>query len=412
MLTVREAVNVIMGQVQPLSPQTDYETVGLEATVGRVLAHEVRGAVDFPYWDNSAMDGYAIASVDAEMWSWETPLALDVVMEIPAGVAPEQSLTAGQAARIFTGAMVPDGADTIVMQEKTERVSEERVHILEKPKPNSFVRGQGSYYKAKSPLLAAGLKMSAADLAVLATVQCCEVPVYRRPVVAIVSTGNELVAPDQQLKPGQIVDSNRYVLAALIEKAGALAMHFQAVGDRLADVKQAIANAVEQADIVISTGGVSVGDYDFVDQALKALGGEIHFESVAVKPGKPLTFATFQQSSKRVLYFGLPGNPVSAPVGFWRFVQPALLKFAGLRAGFEPTFIQARSMQDLRSNGQRETYVWGHVNWNDEGAEFRSASGHQISGNLINLSQTTGLGVLRCDRPLVAAGERISVMMI
>lgn len=412
MLTVSDAFNVILGQVQPLSPLEDREIVSLDRAMGRILAREVRGAVDFPYWDNSAMDGYAIASQDSEAWSWESPLSLDVVMEISAGVVPGQSLGAGQAARIFTGAMLPDGADTIVMQEKTERISETQVQILEKPQPQAFVRHRGSYYQAGDSLLAAGLKLGATDLAVLATMQCCEVPVFRQPVVAIVSTGNELVAPDQLLQPGQIVDSNRYVLSALIQQAGAIALHFQPVGDRLADVKQAIADAMDQADLVISTGGVSVGDYDFVDQALKELGGQIQFESVAVKPGKPLTFATFEDPSRRVLYFGLPGNPVSAPVGFWRFVQPALLKFAGLKSGYEPTFVQARSLEALSSNGQRETYVWGHLSWGQDGAEFRPAAGHQISGNLINLSQTTGLGVLSCDRPSVAEGDLISVMLI
>jgi len=269
MMTVRDAYNVILEQVQPLLPCDAQDIVSLEQGVGRILAEDVVGAVDFPYWDNSAMDGYAIASQDSEAWSWERPLVLDVVMEIPAGEAPDRSLEAGQAARIFTGAMMPQGADTVVMQEKTARMSEGQVQILEPPQPFDFVRHRGSYYQAGCPLLSAGLKLGATDLAVLATMQCCQVPVYRRPVVAIVSTGNELVAPDQSLRPGQIVDSNRYVLAALVEQAGAIALHFQSVGDRLEDVKQAIADAIDQEEIVVSTGGVSVGDYDFVYKALE-----------------------------------------------------------------------------------------------------------------------------------------------
>ncbi len=412
MLTVAEAFDRIQNQVKPLSPGHDAEVVVFEAALGRILAQDVRGTTDFPYWDNSAMDGYAIAARDLEQWSGDEPLTLDVVMEIPAGVSPSQGVQPGQAARIFTGAMLPDGADTIVMQENTERMSGQQVRILEPPKPQAFVRKRGSYCRAGEVLLPAGVEVGATDLAVLATMQCCEVSVYRQPVVAIVSTGNELVAPGQPLQPGQIVDSNRYVLSALVEKSGAIAIHIQSVGDTLEAVKETIAGAIEQADIVISTGGVSVGDYDFVDQALQDLGGTIHFQKVAVKPGKPLTFATFERSSKRVLYFGLPGNPVSAPVGFWRFVQPALRKFSGLTSGFGPTFVQARSRQPLKSNGQRETYVWGHLSWEAEGAVFRPAGGHQISGNLINLAQTTGLGVLSCDRPNISEGESFPVMMI
>ena len=410
MITAAEAYETILDQVTPLSPSNDSIMVNFEESLGRILAQSIQGTLDFPYWDNSAMDGYAIASQDLEGGSEHMPLTLDVVMEVPAGVSPTQALIPGQAARIFTGAMLPQGADTIVMQENTERISEQQVKILEAPQPNAFVRKQGSYHQAGETLFEAGLEIGATDLAVLATMQCTEVSVFRRPVVAIISTGNELVAPGQELKPGQIIDSNRYVLSALIEKAGAIALHIQSVGDTLDAVKQTISQAIEQADVVISTGGVSVGDYDFVDQALQELGSTIHFQKVAVKPGKPLTFATFDH--QKVLYFGLPGNPVSAPVGFWRFIQPALRKLAGLKSGFGPVFVQARSQQALTSNGQRETYVWGCLNWESDGAVFRSASGHQISGNLINLAQTNALGVLSCDRPCIEDGELFPVMVI
>ncbi|MEM9135771.1 MAG: gephyrin-like molybdotransferase Glp [Cyanobacteria bacterium P01_F01_bin.42] len=412
MLSVTDAFEIILDSVRPLSASHDIQQIEFQSSLGRILAQDIRGLMDFPYWDNSAMDGYAIAAQDLERWSHTEGLTLDVVMNIPAGVEPSQKLQAGQAARIFTGAMLPEGADTIVMQEHTERVAAQRIKILEAPKPHAFVREHGSYYEAGAILLDAGIEISAPDLAVLATMQCTEISVFRKPIVALVSTGNELVAPGESLNPGQIVDSNRCVLAALLEQAGATAIHLRSTGDTLVAVKQAITEAIEQADIVISTGGVSVGDYDFVDQALKELGGDIHFQKVAVKPGKPLTFATFDQASKRVLYFGLPGNPVSAPVGFWRFVQPALRKFSGRRSNFGPTFIPARSLQSLGSNGQRETYVWGNLRWESNGAVFQTASGSQISGNLINLAQTNGLGILSCDRPCISAGEVFPVMMI
>ncbi|MCM1985206.1 molybdopterin molybdotransferase MoeA [Lyngbya confervoides] len=410
MLTVAQAFDRVIREVHPLR---DQEQVSIPAALGRILASAVRGSADVPAWDNSAMDGYAIAAADLHGESDTTPQLLQVVMEIPAGVAPDRSLASGQAARIFTGAMLPQGADTIVMQEDTQRTGNQ-VQILRRPQPGAFVRRRGSYYQAGSPLLEAGIKLGPADLAVLATVQCCDVPVLRQPRVALVSTGNELVAPEQPLQPGQIVDSNRYILSALVQESGAIAQHFQTVGDQLSEVTETIAEALAAADIVISTGGVSVGDYDYVDQALQRLGGKLHFQSVAMKPGKPLTFATFEfdQAQRPVLFFGLPGNPVSAPVGFWRFVQPALRKCAGLKQGVGPDFVQAIALESLASGGGRETYVWGHLDWDRGHYQFRPAPGHQISGNLINLAQTNALGVLSCDRPQIRAGESMTVMRI
>jgi molybdopterin molybdotransferase len=411
MLSVAAAESLILDLTHPLS---DQETVGLLTALQRILATEVTCDRDFPYWDNSAMDGYAVRVEDLQDYSPETPTILEVITEIPAGTAPQQTLQPGQAARLFTGSMMPSGADTVVMQEHTQRQGRQ-VRILQQPQPQAFVRHQGDYYQAGSPLLAQGTILNAPEIAVLATAQCTQIPVYRRPVVAILSTGSELIAPDQLLQPGQIIDSNRYALAALVQQTGAEVQLIDTVGDQPADVKAAIQEALN-ADLVISSGGVSVGDYDFVDQTLAELGAKIHIQAVAVKPGKPLTVATVPAPSahagRSVLYFGLPGNPVSALVSFWRFVQPALRKLSGQSQGWKPTFVQARSEHELCISGQRETYLWGQLRLVEGFYAFSLAGGSHSSGNLMNLIQTSGLAVLTTQQPVVRPGEWAQVLQV
>jgi molybdopterin molybdotransferase len=241
--------------------------------------------------------------------------------------------------------------------------------------------------------------------------------------VAILSTGNELVTPDQPLQPGQIVDSNQYALAAFVTLAGGVPVPLGIVRDEPEALKEAIRAAITSADIVLSTGGVSVGDYDYVDQILAELGAEIHIRAVAVKPGKPLTVATFPLPSSKggqgganrpVLYFGLPGNPVSALVSCWRFVQPALSKLSGLpQEAWEPMFVKAIARHDLRSDGRRETYLWGQLRLDTTGTyEFHLAGGSHSSGNLINLAQTTGLAVVPVGQTLIPAGEPVQVLQV
>jgi molybdopterin molybdotransferase len=258
-------------------------------------------------------------------------------------------------------------------------------------------------------MLQPGILLKAADIAVLATAQCTQLRVYRRPRVAIFSTGDELVTPEQPLKPGQIVDSNQYALASFVTSNGGIPKKLGIIPDDRQKLKTAIASAIKSADLVLSTGGVSVGDYDYVEQILTELGGEIHISSVAIKPGKPLTVAKF---SNNCLYFGIPGNPVSALVSCWRFVQPALKKLSGLKDNWQPIFIKARSRNELRSGGKRETYFWGKLHLVYGIYEFELAGGSQNSANLINLAQTNGLAVLPRGQTIIARGEQVEVMQV
>ncbi|NJN21189.1 MAG: molybdopterin molybdotransferase MoeA [Leptolyngbya sp. RL_3_1] len=399
----------ILDLITPFDGARDRETVTLAEARDRILADTVLSPLDFPHWDNSAMDGYAVRFADVQGATATATVALTVIEEIPAGKRPQQAVAAGQAARILTGSMMPEGADTIVIQEITQR-RDDQVQILEAPQPQAFVRHRASFHRAGEPLLFAGTVLQAPEIAVLAAAQCPLVPVYRRPRVAILSTGDELVTPDRPLQPGQIVDSNQYALVTLVQQAGAEAIPMGIVPDQPEALREAIAAALDQADLVLSSGGVSVGDYDYVDRILTELGATLHIRAVAIKPGKPLTVATFTQPSP-TLYFGLPGNPVSALVSFWRFVEPALRKLSG-QTRWSPLFVKARSHQDLRAGGQRETYLWGQVQVTEAGFEFSLAGGRHSSGNLINLAGTNALGVVPVGVTQIAAGDPVRVLLL
>lgn len=408
MFTAAEAERLIFTLITPIQETETLELMGAERTfedafLGRVLAEPVRSKLDFPHWDNSAMDGYAVRAADVS----QIPAKLEVVEEIPAGKRPQKSIQPGQAARILTGAMMPAGADTVVMQEETER-TDSQVTILQSSKTGTFVRKQGSFSQVGEILLNAGRAIAPAEIALLAAAQQTEVSVYRQPKVAIISSGSELVRANEPLGPGQIVDSNQYALTALVAQAGAIPIPLGIVRDDRDAVKAAIASALSQSDIVISSGGVSVGDYDYIDEVLTELGATLHIRSVAVKPGKPLTVASINQK----IYFGLPGNPASAMVGVWRFVAPAISKLSGKLGPWSPTYVWAEATSDLKAGGKRETYLWGQLTASENGYLFGRAAGSHSSGNLVNLANTNGLGIVPQGETLISAGQRVRVLVI
>lgn len=422
MLHPTDAESIILNLVHPFDSALDAECISIHEGSGRILAESITSHLDFPHWDNSAMDGYAVRFEDVKDACQDNPVTLAVIEEIPAGREPLKAVQPQQASRIFTGAIVPRGADTIVIQEETQREGD-RVTVHQAPEMNAFVRSRGAFYKAGDILLPPGTVLKAPEIAVLAAAQCAQVTVYRRPVVAILSTGDELVSIDQPLKPGQIVDSNRYALSALVESCGATVRNLGIISDQPDALKGAIATALESSDIILSSGGVSVGDYDYVDRILDELGATIHVRSVAVKPGKPLTVGSFNRSDHRLdesttsphrhpLYFGLPGNPVSALVTFWRFVQPALMKLSGYPGSCRPVFVKGRSRHALTAGGKRETYLWGNVQLVDGHYEFALAGGSHSSGNLINVASTNALAVVPIDTNDIPAGSDITIMLV
>jgi molybdopterin molybdotransferase len=407
---VSQAEQIILDLVRSV---TETESIDLTLATGRILATSIVSRLDFPHWDNSAMDGYAVKFADVRSSTPKHPVTLEVVEEIPAGYQPQREIQSGEAARIFTGAILPAGADTIVMQEHTQRVQKNFVKIQIAPTARAFVRQRGEYARIGDPLLAAGTVLNPPEIAILAATGCSQVQVYRRPRVAILSTGDELATPNQTLKPGQIVDSNQYALAAFVEQAGGVPICMGIVPDERDKLTAAMSEAISSADFVLSTGGVSVGDYDYVEAILAELGGDIQIRAVAIKPGKPLTVAKFERESHPVVYFGLPGNPVSALVSCWRFVRAAMAKFSGLpESKWQPNWIEAITTQDLTADGKRETYLWGKLELIDGQYHFSLAGGTHASANMINLAGTNALAVIPVDTTMILDRSPVRVLML
>jgi molybdopterin molybdotransferase len=410
MHSVSSAAATILHLVQPFETNLDCIQIELMQALERILAEDVQSDRDFPHWDNSAMDGYAFRYDDLAAFG---QLAI-ASQEIPAGAIASSPLGKGECVRIFTGGMLPEGADTIVMQEDVE-VVENYLQVKTTSQKGEYVRHRGEYYRAGETLLTKGTKLAAADLGALAAAGCQAITVYRQPKVAIFSTGNELVSlsSSESLQLGQIVDSNQYALAALVTQAGGIPLLMGAIPDRQEALRSAIETAIASADLVISSGGVSVGDYDYIDRILAEMGAELHIRSVAIKPGKPLTVATFgSKDLNSKLYFGVPGNPVSAMVSFWRFIRGAIAKLGGSKASsWQPQFMLAQTTQDLHAQGRRETYLWGNLTYEKGRAMFQPVQNYS-SGNLISVTGTNALAVMKVDQTYVPQGESVSVMFV
>jgi molybdopterin molybdotransferase len=316
-LSVYEALERILARVKPL------ETIPMELldALGATLGEDVVADRDVPPFRNSAMDGYAVIGTDVA----KIPVVLQVIGEIAAGDMPTRSIARGEAMRIMTGAPMPDGADTIVRVEDTDNGAT-AVQIRAVTKVGTSVRAAGEDLRAGETILKSGVVLRAAEIGVLATMGHKTVQVTRRPRVAILSTGDELVELDAPLTPGHIRDANRYSLASAASAVGATPIPLGIVRDTAADLRRALRDAAAKADVIVTSGGVSVGDHDHVKPVVDEL-GSMDFWSIAIRPGRPLAFGEIDGK----LIFGLPGNPVSSLLGFELFVRPALLKMAGRR---------------------------------------------------------------------------------
>ena len=386
--------------VDAITPIADTERVALQNALHRVLAERVIAGVNVPGADNSSMDGYGYRAGDVDA----DGAALDVVGESLAGHPFAGRVGAGQCVRIMTGAVVPDGVDTVVMQENT-RATGERVVIEKRPASGSNIRAAGEDLRAGTTVLAPGHYLRPADIAVLASVGVAEVSVVRRPRVAFFSTGDELRPVDgpagQPLAPGEIYDSNRYGLAALISELGMEGVDLGVVGDSPAALRDAFQKAAV-CDAVVTSGGVSVGAADFV---LDVLGeqGTVDFWRVAIKPGKPLAFGTLGHAR----FFGLPGNPVSTAVTFIQMVRPALVRMAGAMPA-EPIRLALPTLADLRKSPGRENFLRARL-VNRDGRAAVEPVDHQGSGVMRSMSRADCFIVLPAAQNDVPAGEIVPV---
>lgn len=378
MLTVEEALEQILSRVRVLPG----ERVDVRAALGRVLAEPVVSPREIPPWPNSSMDGYAVRAADTE----QTPRALAVVARIAAGEMPARRIGSGEAARIFTGAPLPDGTDSVIPQEDVE-AGDGIIHVSRPVERGAFVRPRGEDVRAGDPVLEPGHPIGPAEIGLLATLGRSPVLVHRRPRVAILSTGNELADLGREPGPGQIPNTNTYSLTAQVIDTGADAINVGVAADRTEAIEERLRWA-RPADVIISSAGVSVGEADLVRDALVRAGAELHLWQVSMRPGKPITFGTLGSR----LVFGLPGNPVSAMVTFELFVRPALRALGGHRRLHRPR-LRARARDPIANPGARRAYL--RVTLERDGGEYGARlTGDQGSAILRSMVLADALAVV------------------
>jgi molybdopterin molybdotransferase len=397
MLSVEEAQSLILGEI----PLLDTESVPLSEALGRILREDVHATTDVPDGDNTAMDGYAVRAEDVA----NAPVSLRVTGDIAAGHLATARVEAGTAMRIMTGALIPDGADTVVNLELTD-AGGEVVLVQSAVRAGTNIRRRGEDMRAGDLVLAGGTPIRAGEIGVLASTQRGNVVVGRRPEVAVFSTGDEIVEIDQPRAPEQVVNSNAWSLAALIREAGGVPRMLGIVRDDRDATVRAIESAL-QSDFVVSSGGVSVGAYDFIKDALDVLGADTRLWRVAMKPGKPVVFSKLRDR----VYFGLPGNPVSSMVSFLLFVAPAIRKAMGQRAGVLPPAVSARLAAPLTSKGDRRNYLRVRVvaRGGELAAEPMRAQGSGVSTSML---RANGLAVLDAGTTRAEAGSMVTVLLV
>ncbi len=401
--SVQEASERILAAVAPLGT----ERVALRAALGRVLAEDVVSPIEHPPWDNSSMDGYAVRAADVSSASDDAPVVLPVAETIRAGQRPQKPLAPGTAVRIMTGAPVPDGADSVIRVEDTDG-GETRVAIRDTRDALRNVRPRGEDLRVGQIAIAGATTLGPAHLGVLASVGCATVTVHRAPRVAVLTSGDELVDVDQfdAVRRGdRIVSSNSYTLTAAARAAGADVIDLGIAPDEPAGYAERIAGAAE-CDLLITSGGVSVGAFDFTKDVLRDLGAELHLWRVRMRPGAPLGFGMLHGMP----WLGLPGNPVSSMVTFELFARPLIRKLRGETRLFRRA-IDVRLDEDITIAAPLTHFMRAVVEWRSDGAWART-TGPQGSGLLTSMAHANALVVIPHDRPVTAAGETARAILL
>lgn len=412
--TQGKLLSVSEAQQQLLEAMTPVEAITMPTVeaAGYVLHKDIQSAIDLPPFSNSSMDGFAVRSADVANASPVNPIKLAVVADIPAGEPSSIIIQPGQAARIMTGAPVPQGANAVIPVEDTDenhhesgKSAEKWVQINRDASEGAYVRPRGEDLKAGAVVLTKGRRLRPQDMGILATLGISQVTVYRKPRLALLSSGDELLPIDAPLQPGKIRESNAYTLAALAAKFGGEAVRLGIMPDEKGAIKAALDQALSsQADLIISSAGVSVGAYDFVRDVVEE-NGALSFWRVNMRPGKPVAFGHFQGTP----FIGLPGNPVSAFVGFMVFVKSAIEKLAG-EIDAQKIPLRAELLEPVESDG-RESYLRAQV-FRQETKLVARLTGHQGSGNLFSLVQANALVVIPAEIKSLPAGAEVEVWRI
>jgi molybdopterin molybdotransferase len=400
MISLEAALSQILAAIRPLG----MEKVNLLDALGRVIGEDIVASRPVPPKDNSAMDGYALRSEDIYGASRERPVVLNVIEDIPAGAIPQKRVGQGQAARIMTGAPVPEGADAVTRMEDTEKDAQ-TVRIFVEVPAGQDIRLAGEDVRPGETVISRGDMIRPAEIGMLAALGRAFISVHQKPLVAILATGNELVDVDENPSPWQIISSNSYALAAQVLDCGAIPLQIGIAKDTREDLTAKLKSAL-RADLIISSGGVSVGDYDLVKDIMKEVGNRMQFWQVAMRPGKPLAFGAMDG----VPLFGLPGNPVSSMVSFEQFVRPSILKMMGHRNLFRRT-IQAVLTESIDKKKGTRHFIRARITFED--GRYRAVStGEQGSGILKSMVQANGLIVLPDDAASVKVGDMVTVQLL
>lgn len=397
LMPVDDALKAVLANVAPLGD----ETVPLADAHGRVLAHDLAARCTVPMQDVSAMDGYAVRGTDIAT----LPATLRVIGEVAAGHPADARVASGEAMRIFTGGVVPAGADSVVIQENTTRNGD--VIVINEGHPHRNIRKAGNDFREGDVLVHKGTLLSGRHLSLIAAMNHAQVALIRAPRVTLLSTGDELVPPGGTLMPGQVIHSNTYALKALGQSAGAQVSDLGIVRDTLDDTRAAIRRAAQNADILVTTGGASVGDHDYIGRALSSEGFDMAFWKVAMRPGKPVMFGT--RGALRVI--GLPGNPVSSYVCALLFMVPLIRAMLG-RSDVAHTTIDARASVDLPANDARQDYMRATLSRDSTGALVASPVRSQDSSLLAQLAQADALMVRPPHAPALKAGDTVPVLRL
>ncbi len=395
-LSVEAALDRIAHELKPV---TAYEQVPIRSALGRILAEDIQSQCNVPPYCNSAMDGYALKNEDLPQQGQAT---LIVVGTAFAGKPFVGEINSGECIRIFTGAVLPKDTDTVIMQEHVE-VKNQRIIVGEGHKIAQNVRNAGEDIAIGQLVLEQGKQLVPADIGLLASLGSPEIKVKRRLRVAFFSTGDELRPSGTSLEPGQIYDSNRYTLHSVLTRLGVDIIDMGIVPDIKEQIEQTFLLAAEQSDAIITSGGVSVGDADYVVEILQKIGA-INFWKIAMRPGRPLTFGKVQQAT----FFGLPGNPVSAMVTFYQFVQPALRRLMG-QTKITSTRVKVTCTSALKKKLGRMEFQRGVLRYSEQGDLTVTSTGHQGSGILSSMSQANCFIILPADCGNVDAGSEVLV---
>jgi molybdenum cofactor synthesis domain-containing protein len=401
MISVAEAIQVVRQRTPALST----ERVALDDALGRVLAEDVVADTDLPPFDRAQMDGYAVRAQDVK----EAPVRLRIAGESAAGKGWHHQLEEGQAVRIMTGAPVPAGADSVQQVEVTHELKDGTVvELLESVETGKSIVPRGSEITAGEVVLRAGTTINAAMPAVLAAFVYAQVEVFRKPRVGVLATGSELVAVDQKPGQDQIRDSNNYSISAYAELAGAVVERLPLTGDETSLLKIQLAEAANRCDLIVTSGGVSMGVYDVTKAALKELDAELFFERVALRPGKPTVFARLPNGT---LVFGLPGNPVSVSVTFNLFARTALLAMQGAAepALKRETAVLART---VKGTTDRENYLPAQLTTNDDGELVAFPLKWGGSSDFVAFALTTALMIVPANVKAIEAGSLVGVLRL